>query len=103
MTQHDSRELCFATSGPSSMLEAGGIVYQEIKTGRVCLASGVAAVQIPIQIEVFFLPSSLSIKITCQRARTIVLSLPPKSKRLCRLSNIGRQIRFYLAGNDRKA
>jgi hypothetical protein len=63
------------------MLEAGGIVYQEIKTGRVCLTSGVAAVQIPIQIEVFFLPFSLAIKITCQRARTIVLSLPTKKQK----------------------
>jgi hypothetical protein len=52
------------------MLEAGGIVYQEIKTSSVSLTSGVAAVQIPIQIEVFFLPFSLSIKITYQRART---------------------------------
>jgi hypothetical protein len=41
------------------MLEAGGIVYEEIKTGRISLTSGVAAVQIPIQIKVFFLSFSL--------------------------------------------
>jgi hypothetical protein len=78
-------------------------VYQEIKTSCVSLTSGVAAVQILIQIEVFFLPPSLLIKITCQCARTIALTLPTKSKRLCGLSNTSRQIRFYLVGNDRKA